>query len=61
MLLTDLRDIGHFVARIVNDERTLNQYVYTWSDVLSENQIFAMTEEMSGERVAKDLFHGGGD
>ncbi|KAB8075700.1 hypothetical protein BDV29DRAFT_189966 [Aspergillus leporis] len=49
MLLTDLRDIGHFVARIVNDERTLNQYVYTWSDVLTYST--AEEIEASIERV----------
>ncbi|KAJ5416621.1 isoflavone reductase family protein [Penicillium crustosum] len=49
--LTDLRDIGRFVARIATDDRTLNQYVYTYGDVLSENQIFSMMEERSAERI----------
>ncbi|KAJ5765073.1 Isoflavone reductase family protein [Penicillium odoratum] len=52
-LLTDLRDIGRFVARIVTDDRTLNQYVYTYGDVLSENQIFSMMEERSGEKIER--------
>ncbi|BCS18471.1 aromatic alcohol reductase [Aspergillus puulaauensis] len=52
-LLTDLRDIGRFVARIVDDERTLNRYVYTWSDVLSENEIFELVEEGSGEKIER--------
>ncbi|GFF44025.1 isoflavone reductase homolog P3 [Aspergillus udagawae] len=52
-ILTDLRDIGHYVARIIDDERTLNQYVYTCSDVLSENEIFSMIEEMSSERIER--------
>lgn len=52
-LLTDLRDIGRFVARIVGDERTLNRYVYTWSDVLSENEIFEIVEEGSGEKIER--------
>ncbi|GAB1196479.1 hypothetical protein APSETT444_005750 [Aspergillus pseudonomiae] len=50
-LLTDLRDIGPFVARIIGDPRTLNQLVYTWSDVLTENEIFDMMEEVSGEKI----------
>ncbi|KAL2827160.1 hypothetical protein BDW59DRAFT_144347 [Aspergillus cavernicola] len=53
MILTDLRDIGHFVARIIDDKRTLNQYVYTCSDVLSENEIFSMIEEMSSEKIER--------
>ncbi|KAE8391828.1 hypothetical protein BDV23DRAFT_152680 [Aspergillus alliaceus] len=52
-ILTDLRDIGPFVARIIGDPRTLNQSVYTWSDVLTENEIFTMMEEMSGERIKR--------
>ncbi|KAJ7797530.1 hypothetical protein B0H14DRAFT_2531051 [Mycena olivaceomarginata] len=50
-LLTDLRDIGPFVARIIKDPRTLNKFVFTYSDVLSENEIFALMEEMSGEKI----------
>ncbi|KAJ5753393.1 uncharacterized protein N7511_007546 [Penicillium nucicola] len=50
-LLTDIRDIGRFVALIAADDRTLNQYVYTYGDVLSENQIFSMMEERSGEKI----------
>ncbi|KAJ7639900.1 hypothetical protein B0H17DRAFT_1216760 [Mycena rosella] len=50
-MLTDLRDIGPFVARIIKDPRTLNQSVVTYSDVLSENDIFKLLEEMSGETI----------
>ncbi|KAF1991460.1 NAD(P)-binding protein [Aulographum hederae CBS 113979] len=53
-LLTDLRDIGRYVALIVKDERTLNKRVVTYSDVLSENQIFDMLEEVSGEKIERD-------
>jgi hypothetical protein len=50
-LLTDLRDIGRFVARIIKDERTLNKRVFTWSNELSQKQIYAIAEELSGEKV----------
>ncbi|KAF7327144.1 Glycoside hydrolase [Mycena kentingensis (nom. inval.)] len=52
-LLTDLRDVGRYVARIIKDPRTLNKYVVTYSDVLSQNEIFAMAEEVSGENIVK--------
>ncbi|KAK7031597.1 glycoside hydrolase [Favolaschia claudopus] len=52
-MMTDLRDIGPWVALILKDERTLNRYVCTYSDVLTENEIFALTEEMSGEKVER--------
>ncbi|GES63761.1 isoflavone reductase family protein [Aspergillus terreus] len=50
-LLTDLRDIGRFVARIVLDNRTLNRYVYTFGEVLSESEIYQIAEELSGEKL----------
>ncbi|KAJ7055609.1 isoflavone reductase family protein [Mycena amicta] len=50
-ILTDLRDIGRYVALIIKDSRTLNKYVVTYCDVLSEEEIFAMTEEVSGEKI----------
>lgn len=50
-ILTDLRDIGRFVALILSDARTLNKYVYTFGDILSENEICSIVEEVSGEKV----------
>ncbi|KAF8205209.1 hypothetical protein K438DRAFT_1964297 [Mycena galopus ATCC 62051] len=50
-MLTDLRDVGNFVARIIKDPRTLNRFVVTYGDVLSENEIFALMEELSGEKI----------
>ncbi|KAJ5468695.1 Glutathione S-transferaseN-terminal [Penicillium sp. IBT 31633x] len=50
-ILTDLRDVGRFVARIICDDRTLNRYIYTSGDVLSENEIYRIAEELSGETI----------
>jgi len=50
-LLTDKRDIGRFVARIIKDERTLNKRVFTRSDVLSQNEIWEILEKKSGEKI----------
>ncbi|KAJ7157946.1 hypothetical protein C8R43DRAFT_1095980 [Mycena crocata] len=52
-ILTDLRDIGRFVALIIKDPRTLNKSIVTYSDVLSENEIFAAMEELSGEKIGR--------
>ncbi|KAK6971953.1 glycoside hydrolase [Favolaschia claudopus] len=52
-MLTDVRDIGNYVALIIKDPRTLNKFVCTYSDVLSENEIFAMLEEMSRENIER--------
>lgn len=53
-ILTDKRDIGRFVARIITDERTVDQYIYACGEVLTENQIFAMMEEVSGEKIERN-------
>jgi len=50
-LLTDKRDIGRFVARIVKDPRTINQKVFTWSDELSQNEIVSLVEKKTGEQL----------
>lgn len=50
-LLTDKRDIGRFVAKIIQDERTLNQKVFTWSDELSQNEILRLTEAKTDEKI----------
>lgn len=53
-LLTHAPDIGRYVARIVKDERTLNRRVVTWADELSQNEIFDIMEELSGEKLSRD-------
>ncbi|KAF8146499.1 hypothetical protein K438DRAFT_1780877 [Mycena galopus ATCC 62051] len=52
-MLTDLRDIGRFVALIVKDARTLNKFIFTYGDLLSENEIFEIIEAMSGEKIER--------
>jgi hypothetical protein len=50
-MLSDKRDIGRWVARIVKDERTINAKVFTHSDFLSQNEIVQIVEEKSGEKL----------
>ncbi|KAJ7807634.1 hypothetical protein B0H14DRAFT_3112812 [Mycena olivaceomarginata] len=52
-LITDLRDIGRFVALIIRDPRTLNHSVVGYGDLLSENEIFELTEALSGEKIER--------
>lgn len=51
-ILTDLWDLGRFVAKIILDERTLNKYVYTWGEVLTQNETVKLVEEETGEKVS---------
>ncbi|KAI9655128.1 MAG: hypothetical protein M1821_005611 [Bathelium mastoideum] len=57
-ILTDLRDLGRYCARIVRDERTLNKFVYTWSDVLSLEETFKLMEDLSGEKIERQYVSG---
>ncbi|KAF8146500.1 hypothetical protein K438DRAFT_1780878 [Mycena galopus ATCC 62051] len=52
-MLTDLRDIGRFVALIVRDARTLNKFIFAYGDLLPENEIFETIEAMSGEKIER--------
>ncbi|KAL1867027.1 hypothetical protein Plec18167_008818 [Paecilomyces lecythidis] len=51
--LTDLRDIGHYVAKIVSDERTLNRMVFAYDVVLTQNEIYDLLEKISGEKIER--------
>ncbi|KAF2169368.1 hypothetical protein M409DRAFT_65053 [Zasmidium cellare ATCC 36951] len=51
--LTDLRDVGRYVARIVVDERTVNRYVFVWNEVWSQREIFGAVERVLGEEVER--------
>ncbi|TDL14037.1 NAD-binding protein [Rickenella mellea] len=47
---TDIADIGVFVARIIADPRTLNQYVFCWGDEATKQEIFNIAEKFSGDK-----------
>jgi hypothetical protein len=53
-LLTDKRDQGRWMARIIKDPRTLNKRVVTHSDELSQNQIWDIAEKISGESIPRN-------
>ena len=48
---TDLNDIGLFVALILKDARTLDQYVFVWGDELNWDEIKAIAKKYSDDRV----------
>ncbi|KAI0764295.1 NAD-P-binding protein [Trametes elegans] len=52
MLVTDLRHIGTYVARIVADPRTLNHAVMVWEDEVTELEAHELGERFSGEADA---------
>jgi hypothetical protein len=52
--LTDLSDIGKYVAQIVADPRTVNRHVLAYTEVLSMNEIWDVMAKASGEKPLKD-------
>lgn len=51
--LTDVRDIGKYVARAVHDNRTTNKYVYVYNELHSQLDTFSIMEELSGETIPR--------
>lgn len=51
--LTDLRDIGRYVARIIMDPRTLNKMVFTYNELLTQNQRYKLMKHLSGEKIER--------
>ena len=52
--LTDMTDIGKYVAEIVSDPRTLNRCVFVYTEVLSMNEIWDVMAKASGETPPKE-------
>ncbi|TRM70568.1 hypothetical protein BD626DRAFT_390725 [Schizophyllum amplum] len=48
LALTNLSHIGDYVARVIKDDRTLNQTVLIWEDEKTQNQGWAHTERKLG-------------
>lgn len=52
--LTDVRDIGRYVSKIVGDERTLNKYVLAYNELWTPNQVVEELERLSGEKISRE-------
>ncbi|KAF9807909.1 hypothetical protein IEO21_08026 [Rhodonia placenta] len=48
-LYTNMEHIGTYVARIIDDDRTLNQYVVIWEDERTLEEVKTLSETASGE------------
>ncbi|KAL1705266.1 hypothetical protein EV121DRAFT_203871 [Schizophyllum commune] len=51
--LTDLHNIGTYVARVLQDERTLNQRVFIWEDEATLDEAWKIAEKTFGEEILK--------
>jgi hypothetical protein len=50
-LMIDKRDIGRLTAMVIKDDRTLNKRVFFNADSSSQNEIYALVEKKSGEKI----------
>jgi hypothetical protein len=50
--VTDRRMIGDFIGRIIKDDRTLNQYVFCYEEVVTQEQLWKIAEEVCSEGAA---------
>ena len=51
--LTDLRDIGPYVARLIKDDRALNKYVLVYNEMWTPHQVYDLLEKLSGEKLPR--------
>lgn len=51
--LTDLRDIGPYVARVIKDERAVNKQVLVYNEMWTPNQVYDLLEKISGEKLQR--------
>lgn len=51
-MLIAKKDVGSLTAKIIKDDRTLNKRVFVCGDILTQNEINAMVEEKTGEKLA---------
>ncbi|KAK4999187.1 hypothetical protein LTR66_001721 [Elasticomyces elasticus] len=51
--ITDLRDIGRYIACIIKDDRTLNKMIMAYNIVMTPNEVCDLMERLSGEKVER--------
>lgn len=51
--MTDKRDVGQWVRRIIADPRTLNKSVFAWNELWTVNEVYDTMERLSGEKIER--------
>lgn len=51
--MTDVKDIGRYVARIIADPQTLNRMVFAYTELHTTNQVYDIVEKQSGETIER--------
>ncbi|KLO11941.1 NAD(P)-binding protein [Schizopora paradoxa] len=53
--ITHIPDIGRFVAEIIADDHTLNQYVFCWGDEKTQNEVWDIARKVKLELTGEPL------
>ncbi|KAF4832363.1 Isoflavone reductase-like protein [Colletotrichum tropicale] len=51
--IADIGDIGRYVAEVIGDSRTLNQRVFVYNEVFTQNQLYTLVERITGEEIPR--------
>ena len=52
--MTDLRDIGKIVAKVIADPRTLNRMVFGYNKIWTQTEMHDLLEKLSGEKTVRE-------
>lgn len=52
--VTDLRDVGRYTARIIVDPRTLNKFVFAYTEAQTFNQAIDILDDVAGEKATRN-------
>lgn len=52
--LTDVDDVGRYVALVIADSRTLNKMVFAHNEEMTANKAYDVMEEISGEKIQRN-------
>ncbi|KAM0417111.1 hypothetical protein ACHAPT_012887 [Fusarium lateritium] len=55
--MTDVKDIGRYVGRIIADPQTLNRMVFAYTELHTTNQVYDLVEKQSGETIERQYMH----
>ena len=51
LAITDCRDVGKYTAKIIADPRTLNKFVFAYTEVMTVQETVDVQQRLSGEKI----------
>ena len=54
LAITDIWDVGRYIARIIADPRTLNKSVFAYAEVQNLNGLYDVWDVIEGQKVTRN-------